>query len=48
MTRQGSAEVQADLIKDLGWVGFELASLDAWTGIPASTSEHWIMLAMDV
>ena len=38
------------VMRDLGWVGFELTTLDAW--VPASTDEitspKWIFLNMEV
>jgi len=38
------------VMRDLGWVGFELMTLDAW--VPASsddiTSTHWLYLSMEV
>lgn len=48
VSRHADSIQSADLIKDLGWVGFELATLDTWTGVTGSTSEQWLMLAMDV
>ncbi|KAL1584421.1 hypothetical protein WHR41_06343 [Cladosporium halotolerans] len=42
------AEGCKDLAKDLGWVGFEIAMLDAWTGRECSLSDRWLFLAMDV
>ena len=32
------------LIRDLGWVGFELTTLAAWTGSLQITSPRWLML----
>ena len=34
------------LVRDLGWVGFELTTLAPWTGEDV-TSEEWLMLAME-
>ncbi|KZF20103.1 hypothetical protein L228DRAFT_285477 [Xylona heveae TC161] len=40
-------ELQA-LIRDLGWVGFELTTLDRWAGCPDVTSQRWLLLEMEV
>lgn len=37
-----------DLTRDLGWVGFELATLDSWSNETACTSDRWLLLSMDV
>ena len=34
------------LVRDLGWVGFELTTLAPWTGADV-TSKKWLMLAME-
>lgn len=39
----------ADVTRDLGWVGFELLTLQEWTITPElMTSERWVFLSMDV
>ncbi|MCJ1249229.1 hypothetical protein MMC30_006452 [Trapelia coarctata] len=35
------------LMRDLGWVGFELATLAPWNGGVEETSRQWVMLAME-
>jgi len=35
------------LMRDLGWVGFELATMAAWNGGVDETSRQWLMLAME-
>ncbi|KAK4574226.1 hypothetical protein LTR86_001987 [Recurvomyces mirabilis] len=35
-------------VKDLGWVGFELAMLDDWAGVKGCISDSWVYLKMDV
>lgn len=37
-----------DLAKDLGWVGFEIAMLDEWSGHECTLSDRWLFLSMDV
>ena len=41
-------DVVADLTRDLGWVGFELVTLDGWTTDAGCTSDSWLFLSMDV
>lgn len=36
------------LLRDLGWVGFELATLARWAGGIDLTSERWLFLGMEV
>jgi len=43
-----TAEGCKDLAKDLGWVGFEIAMLDAWSGHECTLSDRWLFLSMDV
>ncbi|KAI9826191.1 MAG: hypothetical protein M1826_006706 [Phylliscum demangeonii] len=40
-------EVQT-LMRDLGWVGFSLVTLAAWTQGPAPLSSKWLFMAMDM
>lgn len=35
------------LVRDLGWVGFELTTLAAWNGNLQMTSSRWLMLEME-
>lgn len=38
-----------DLVRDLGWVGFEPTTLEPWSpGAVDVTSQRWLMLDMDV
>jgi len=37
-----------NLMKSLRWVGFELATLDAWAGELDVTSKKWLFLGMEV
>ncbi|KAK0248064.1 hypothetical protein LTS09_016814 [Friedmanniomyces endolithicus] len=34
--------------RDLGWVGFELAMLDAWAGRSNAVSDAWLFFGMDI
>ena len=36
------------LIRDLGWVGFELTTLAPWNDGVEDTSNEWLMLLMEV
>ena len=36
------------LIRDLGWVGFELTTLGPWADLDDETSEKWLVLAMEL
>jgi len=46
--RTGQDEDVKDLTRDLGWVGFDLVTLDPWSHGKACTSERWVFLSMDV
>jgi hypothetical protein len=35
------------IARDLAWVGFELVTLEPWTG-KMETSQEWLLLAMEV
>ena len=35
------------LMRDLGWVGFELTTLAPWNGGVDETSRQWLILAME-
>ena len=43
----GNEEVE-DVTRDLGWVGFELMMLDAWTDESGCISDRWLFFGMDV
>ena len=46
--RNAGQESVEDVTRDLGWVGFELTTLEKWTSPKASISAQWLFLAMDV
>lgn len=33
--------------RDLGWVGFELTTMEPWTGNRDETSSNWLLLSME-
>lgn len=43
----GQEEVE-DVTRDLGWVGFELTTLQPWSGTKGTVSDRWLFLGMDV
>jgi hypothetical protein len=45
MTPGGSSK---SLMRDLGWVGFELITLGEWAGRKDIVSNRWIFLGMEV
>ena len=47
LDRQGEPGAVADLTRDLGWVGFELLTLDEWADGSACTSDRWLFLGME-
>lgn len=46
--RAADEEDMKTLTRDLGWVGFELVTLDYWSSSTACTSDKWLFLEMDV
>ena len=36
------------LLRDLGWVGFELATLAQWSGGRQVTSKEWLFLSVEI
>ena len=36
------------LLRDLGWVGFNLITLEQWAGAQDITSKKWIFLGMEM
>lgn len=48
LDRSADQEDLKDLTRDLGWVGFELTTLDRWSKGVACTSDKWIFLDMEV
>ena len=47
LDRKGESEAVADLTRDLGWVGFELLTLEGWTDGSLYTSDQWLFLGME-
>jgi hypothetical protein len=45
--RMDGGEAQP-LMKSLQWVGFEMATLDAWARQPDVTSDKWVFMDMEV
>ncbi|KAF2204944.1 hypothetical protein GQ43DRAFT_468630 [Delitschia confertaspora ATCC 74209] len=48
LDRQAEARLMGALVKDLGWIGFQLATLNDWTGGDEITSDRWLFMDMDV
>lgn len=48
LDRAISGEDGQALMKNLQWVGFELITLDAWSGKVDTTSNKWLFLSMEV
>lgn len=46
--RQVGEEEVKDVTRDLGWVGFQLMTLNAWGGANDCISDRWLFLGMDV
>lgn len=46
--RTAEEEDVKDTTRDLGWVGFELMMLDAWSTDTDCISDRWIFMGMDV
>ena len=46
--RAAETEDIKDLTRDLGWVGFELTTLDFWSNRTVCTSDRWLFLEMEV
>jgi len=47
LDRSMPAVDRTGLIKDLGWVGFELTTLDEWTDNEEVVSEKWLFLSLE-
>ena len=45
--REAAEEEVKDVTRDLGWVGFQLLTLDSW-GANDCISNRWLFLSMDV
>ena len=43
----GQEDVEA-VTRDLGWVGFELSTLEPWSSTKGTVSDRWIFLNVDV
>lgn len=48
LDRTSDQEDIKDMTRDLGWVGFELVTLGAWSNEAGCTSDRWIFLEMEV
>jgi hypothetical protein len=48
LDRHTEAVAMEALIKDLGWIGFQLATLDDFTRGDEITSDQWLLMDMDV
>lgn len=55
LDRAAQPEPLDDLVRDLGWVGFEATTLEPWevargfpSGVERITSDRWLLLTMDV
>ncbi|KAK4954082.1 hypothetical protein LTR28_006327 [Elasticomyces elasticus] len=48
LDRSSDTEDLKDLTRDLGWVGFELTTLEDWAGQKNCISDTWLFLAIDV
>jgi hypothetical protein len=46
--RRMSVEETVELTKSLQWVGFEMTTLDYWTGDLDVTSPNWVFMGMEV
>lgn len=46
--RTADQEDVENVTRDLGWVGFELTTLEPWTGTKGLVSDRWLFLNMDV
>ena len=45
--REAAPEDVEDITRDLGWVGFELTTLQPWSGTKGTISDRWLFLSMD-
>ena len=46
--RQARHEDVQDITRDLGWVGFNLANLDSWSGEHDCISDRWLLLDIEL
>ena len=46
--REAGEDEVKDMTRDLGWVGFQLLTLDAFVGAKGCISNRWLFLAMEV
>ena len=46
--RRIPVEETVELTKSLQWVGFEMTTLDHWTGDLDVTSNQWVFMGMEV
>jgi Ornithine decarboxylase antizyme len=47
LDRQADPEDTKGLMRDLGWVGFEVVTLAEWTESDEIVSDRWMFLSMD-
>jgi len=48
LSRKIDAHDTTLIARDLGWVGFELTTLEPWSGRVDEISEAWLMMSMEV
>ena len=48
LDRTTDARTTDALVKDLGWIGFQLTTLQEYTNGDEITSDHWLFMDMDV
>jgi hypothetical protein len=48
LDRHADAQLTDALVKDLGWIGFQLTTLDEFTNGDEITSDRWLFMDMDV
>lgn len=48
LDRHTESRAMDALVKDLGWIGFQLTTLDDWTRSDLITSGRWFFMDMDV
>jgi hypothetical protein len=48
LPRSMEADQQQGLVRDLGWVGFDLSTLAQWCGGNPIISKDWLFLSVDI
>ena len=41
--RANDAAANQTLLRNLGWVGFELTTMEPWTGVRETSDEWWVL-----